>query len=96
MDRLRELCLNAKCCICRRLNERGVTVFRFARKSGVPLTPLIDIVRGKVTTLHDLQELCSRLLLATLDDEPVWDPLTRRTILAVVLYVPNHNEDSRV
>lgn len=85
MNRQEELIFNVKACVCRRLDQLNVSVFQFARQSGVPLSLLVRALRSSEFPLSDFQELCSRLLLATIESTELWDPLTRRVILAFVL-----------
>jgi predicted transcriptional regulator len=84
-----ELARNVKACICRRLRELNVTVDEFVRKSGVPRTMLVSALRGSTNNFHDLQEVCSRLLLATIAEISPWDHLTRRIIFALVIHKSN-------
>jgi hypothetical protein len=88
MNRDEELVFNVKACVCRRLRQLNVSVFQFARQSGVPPGLLVSALRSRQPPLTDLQELCSRLLLATIESIELWDPLTRRVILAFVLERP--------
>jgi hypothetical protein len=89
MDRFEELAYNAKACVCRRLKELDVSILEFCRHADLPFTHTVEFLRGRMSSQPDVQEFASRLLLAGIHGQPLWDDLTRRMILAVVLDTPH-------